>query len=198
MTEDDRKALVARPSAALEKASVGAESVLSRIVADALVLARSRASSLASARFRVGRYEFRDADHRQILLWAKALEKTPEKIIETLENQHFDLAYWPYPEGRGHDVISFRVEDGAIYSLVWDNEILPLTEFVWVQDLNIREIAFNDRHGKLTAISPRLPTLRRLVCSHIGLRELDLSNVPRLTHLYCSRNSLTKLDLSNI
>jgi hypothetical protein len=128
MTEDDRKALVARPSAALEKASVGAESVLSRIVADALVLARSRASSLASARFRVGRYEFRDADHRQILLWAKALEKTPEKIIETLENQHFDLAYWPYLargpntcDASGRPVVELRARHGPTSCPTWGN-----------------------------------------------------------------------------
>jgi hypothetical protein len=86
MTDEEPKALVARPSAAVGKVSAGAGSILSRIVSDALVLAHSHATSLASARFRVGNYEFRDADYRQILLWANALEKTPEKIIETLEN----------------------------------------------------------------------------------------------------------------
>jgi hypothetical protein len=87
MAEEQRKALVVRPSTAVENISTGAGGVRSRIVSDALVLARSHATSLASARFRVGDYEFREADYRQILLWAKALANTPEKIIETLEIQ---------------------------------------------------------------------------------------------------------------
>lgn len=101
MTEDDRNALVVRPSAEVGRIGVGAESVLSRIVSDALVLARSRTASLTLTLFRVGRYEFRDADYRQIVLWANALEKTPEEIVETLESQRF--------ERPGDDVISFRV-----------------------------------------------------------------------------------------
>ncbi len=209
MTEEENKALVVRPSTAVTRVSAGAGSVLSRIVSDALVLARPRATSLASARFRVGGYEFREADYQQILLWAKALEKTPETIIKTLENTSFRV--------EDRDVISFKVKDGSIYSLVWDYTILPLTEFIWVKDLGICEIAFIEGmrrwhrenrvsdHGRLVwrpkAISCHLPTLRRLACSDVCLRELDLSNVPRLTHLYCWGNygpQLTGLNLSNV
>jgi hypothetical protein len=107
MDEEEHKALVVRPSAAVQKIGSGAGSVLSPITSDALPLARSRATSLASARFRVGKYEFREADYQQILLWAKALEKTPEEIIGALD---------------------LLVRDGSIFSLVWNNKILPLTD----------------------------------------------------------------------
>ena len=36
--------------------------------------------------FEFGDYEFREADYQQILLWAKALGETAEKIIQTLES----------------------------------------------------------------------------------------------------------------
>jgi hypothetical protein len=110
MDEERRKSLVVRPSVAVGRPRGGAESVLSRIVSDALVSARSHVTSLSAARFRVGSYEFRDADYRQILLWANALEITPEKIIETFENtQRMYLSE--------NDWISFEVEDGYRYLL---------------------------------------------------------------------------------
>ena len=56
MTDEEHKALVVRPSTAVGRVSAGAGSVLSRVVSDALILARSH--SLASARFRVGSYEW--------------------------------------------------------------------------------------------------------------------------------------------
>ena len=161
MTEDAHKALVARPSAAVGKISAGAEGALSRIVSDALVLARARASSLASARFRVGDYEFREADYRQILLWAKALENTPEKIIQTLKETTVDVEYTVdnedvMPAGE----IALQVEDGSISSVAWDCDELPLTEFVWAKDLKIREIAFIGWHIRFAPrFSCELPTL---------------------------------------
>jgi hypothetical protein len=132
MTEDERKVLVARPSAAVGKISAGAESALSPISSDALVLAGFSASSLVSARFRVGDYAFREADYLQILLWAKTLESSPEKIIETLQNTSFDYSVGPSGD---RQLISLKVEKGSITSLVWDNRLLPLTDFLWVNDL---------------------------------------------------------------
>src|ERR1700685_2079928 len=103
MGEEVHKALVVRPSTEVGRVSAGAENVLSRIVSDALVLARPHATSMASARFRVGDYEFREADYQQILLWAKALEVDPITMVRRLE-----FSYWNDYE--------FRVENGAIKS----------------------------------------------------------------------------------
>jgi hypothetical protein len=67
--KEEHKALVARPAAA-----VGAGKALSQIVSDALVLARFHATSVASARFRVGNYEFREADFHTVYCRSKANE----------------------------------------------------------------------------------------------------------------------------
>ena len=82
MTDEERKALVVRPSSEVGRIGVGARNVLSHVVSDALVTARSRLTSPATIRFRIGDYEFREPDYRQILLWAEALGKSPENILQ--------------------------------------------------------------------------------------------------------------------
>ena len=75
MPEDNsRKSLIPRPSDELEKVRPGPRDILTRMVSDALVLAKSQETALVDARFKLGGYEFRDPDYRQILLWAKALK----------------------------------------------------------------------------------------------------------------------------
>jgi HJR/Mrr/RecB family endonuclease len=166
----------------------------------ALGLSLSHANSLPSVRFRVGDYEFRQADYRQILLWAKALESTPTKIVGTFRNTTVVVTYVV----DGGDVvqagkIAFKVEDGSITSLAWDCDELPLSEFSWVEDLKIREIAFIGWHVRLLPrFSCDLSSLRKLVFLEVGMRELNLSSFTHLTHLYCSENELTELDLTCI
>jgi Leucine-rich repeat (LRR) protein len=174
MNEEDRNALVVRPSAAVEKIGSGAGSVLSRIVSDAIALARSNAT--ASARFRVGNYDFREADYQQILLWAKALDKTPEKIIEALEKTSVS----EYRIHRLQDVISFQVKDGSISSLVWDNEILPLTEFVWVNDLKICELAFFPRPGRRSMVQKSKKFWKPAAQAHLKAAKLISQKGPNL------------------
>ena len=84
MADKERNALIPLPSGGLENIGSGPKSILSGMVSDALVLARVREKSLA-ARFRIGNYEFRDPDYRQILIWAKALDLEPEVFILRLE-----------------------------------------------------------------------------------------------------------------
>src|SRR5665213_3472257 len=193
MAEEEHKALVVRPSAAVGRASAGAGSVLSRIVSDALALARPRATSLASARFRIGNYEFREADYQQILLWAEALKFDPITVVGRLEN-----AYTEALDDCTYRIDAFSVENGAIVSVVWDFESLPLSRVEWIEGLSICEIVFQGSRGAPIDISPRLPSLRRLMVACNDLTELDLSNVPKLANLYCWGNQLTKLDLSKV
>jgi hypothetical protein len=190
MVEEKRNAMIPRPSGAIEKIGPGPRDILTRMVSDALVLARSQEKSLTAARFRIGNYELRGADYRQILLWAKALELEPAGIIQRLESSSC--------EDRDRATLKFRVENGSIVTLAWDFDLLPLPVFEWVDGLVIREVGFK---GLLTApphISLRLPLLVRLNCSGINLTEIDLSHVPRLTELSCHSNPLTELDLSNV
>ena len=75
----------------------------------------------------IGYYEFRDPDYRQILLWAGALKLDPVVVIERLESSVvFD---------RKGVKLEFAVQDGAIVSLTWDFDLLPLSEFEWVDGL---------------------------------------------------------------
>src|ERR1700737_4000038 len=118
MTEDERKTIMAYPSAAVERISAGADGFLSRVVSAALALAPARASSQPSVRFRVSGHEFREADYRQISLWAKALETSPNKMVGTFKETTVDVTFMV----DGGDVvqtgkIAFQVKDGSITSL---------------------------------------------------------------------------------
>lgn len=82
MTEEGRNALIRLPSGAIAKAGSGPERILSGMVSDALDAARSHERSLTVARFRIGNHEFRDADYRQLLVWAEALKLEPAVVVQ--------------------------------------------------------------------------------------------------------------------
>ena len=119
MAEDGCRAFLAGNPETTEKSNVGAEDALSAFSAQ-LALVRSHASSVVSARFRVGDHAFREADYLQILLWANALNKSPEKLIETLVSSS-DYSVGPM---KVRPVLSLKVDKGSIISLVWDIRIL--------------------------------------------------------------------------
>lgn len=190
--DEDRNALIPLPSGAIVKAGTGFKRILSGMVSDALDVARSRDRSLTRARFRIGNHEFRDADYRQILLWAEALKLEPAVVVQRLESSS---GFANFPFGWATKV-EFIVEDGAIVTLVWDFNLLPIHDFAWVDGLAIEEIVFV---GAATArLSLDLPRLNRLSCFHIGITELDLSKVPGLASLECEDNRLAELVLSNV
>src|ERR1700721_1213425 len=90
MADDEQNALVVHGPRSLVEVGVGARSILSGVVSDALTIARSRETALTSARFRIGSYEFRETDYSQILIWAKSLAINPEALVEQLEQIYFE------------------------------------------------------------------------------------------------------------
>ena len=180
--EKPRTALITRGPSAVEKLGTGSRTILSQMVWDALVLAKPKGSALAVSRFRIGDYEFCDPDYRQILQWAKALRVEPEEIVRRMESEKN----------------TFAVIDGKIDSLVWNFELLPITNFEWLSGLSITKLIFKGVSQKSPNLSLRLKSLIWLECNDIGLNQLDLSNVPGLTDLWCMKNQLTELDLSNV
>lgn len=185
MADKERNALIPLPSGGLENIGSGPKSILSGMVSDALALARVWEKSLAAVRFRIGDYEFRDPDYRQILIWAKALGIAPEVFVSRVDR--------PFDVDSGI-LIEFKVEDGKIISMRWDFDIFPISSFQWVDGLIIKTLAFN---GLASAeISLHFPLLDWLDCSYIGLTELDISNLPKLRSLLCSGNKISELDLS--
>src|ERR1019366_4137980 len=86
MEDDEPKALIVRPTSGLQQYYSGAEKVLSRIVSDALTVARGRDIADTSARIWVGKHEFRSQDYLQIVIWAQEAGKSPEELVSFLED----------------------------------------------------------------------------------------------------------------
>ena len=194
MTTPDTLPIVPRPSAAIVKRSAGAENILARMTSDILDLAQAHATAIKAARFKIGAYELREADYQQILLWAQALALPPLTVITHLANSVYEY----YGGGPTKSHILFALDDGAITSLAWDFEKLPLDIFRWVAGLRVEQLGFMGTPASSPALALHLPFLSVLCCGSTQLTELDLSNVPDLTELYCSSNQLTELDLSNV
>ena len=194
MTTPESLPIVPRPSTAIVKRSAGAETILARMTSDILDLAQAHATAIKGARFKIGAYELREADYQQILLWAQALALPPLTVITHLANSVCENFGGDPPASR----ILFALDDGAITSLAWDFEKLPLKIFQWVTGLRVEQLGFMGTPASSPALALHLPFLSVLCCRAIRLTELDLSNVPALTELYCSQNQLTELDLSNV
>jgi hypothetical protein len=188
MENDEPKALIVRPTSGLQQRDSGAENVLSPVVSDALTIARRCDIADTSARIRVGKYEFREQDYRQILIWSQEGGKSPEELVSFLEDAH------------DKEPLSL-VDDGPIKHLILPDpkqfefpqqrlqiSHLPNLTKLWCSARNLAEL-------KLVCKSAALTTLN---CFDNQLTELDLSNVPALTYLSCRGNELTELDLSNV
>ena len=175
MLEDEGKGLVGQGSRSPAEIGAGARSILSGVVSDALTVARAREVELATTRFRVGSYEFREPDYRQILIWAKAFEIDPETLVRQLDQTSFE-AKVNFFDVEG--TIAFMVEEGSIVSMAWDLTALPIETFDWVTGLSLRELAVFGGDGTRPDISFSLPCLRKLFIGSINLTMLDMSEVP--------------------
>ena len=182
-----------------------------RMAENLLDVARSQERALAAQRrYRIGDYEFREADHSQIQRWARMLGMEPKKVVEALASSQ---------KKNSNNVIEadFRVADGAIASLVWDFELLRLTDWAWGRGLQIWRLGIlNAPQGSLPTLPEYLrnlfcydnrltsltlaqvPQLEILSCSVNELADLDLTHIPGLKKLWCNKNQLTKLDLTPV
>lgn len=80
--DDGPKALIVRPASGLQRTDSGAEKVLSRVVLEALTIARGRDIANPSVRIRIGKYDLREQDYQQILIWAQEASKKSRGIGE--------------------------------------------------------------------------------------------------------------------
>jgi Leucine-rich repeat (LRR) protein len=132
---------------------------VSRIVSDALTIVRGRDISGSSARIR-GKYEFREQDYQQILIWAQETGKSPEELVSLLEAEK----RYEWEEASG-----FKIDDGSITEIAFPNNSIFSQLILRISDLR---------------------KLVRLRCSENQLTELNLSNVPALNWLDCSNNQI--------
>ena len=157
------------------------------------VLNRTRSLEVSQARFKLGDYEFREPDYRQILRWAEELEMAPEVVLEGLERGHPLQAWVSELESE------LVVEDGAIKELWWHPENFNFFPEVSEKGLIIRSLGFVDFEAKIPELDlSAVPELEKLSCGSNQLSELDLSPVPKLRSLNCVHNQLTELDLSTV
>jgi hypothetical protein len=198
MADADRNALIPGPATDPIRTDRRASPVMVRMTKE--ILARAQASGLNRARFGMFGYQFRAPDYHQILDWAKALGTTPEEIVERLEDSSTETGFGGDPRS-----IAFAVDDGAMTSLVWDFERLPLVPTTWQQGLRLCAAGFVGRFGSAgrwadppSALRPRLPDLKLLAVESCRLDPLDLTGVPQLRELLCFTNGLKKLDLSPV
>jgi Leucine-rich repeat (LRR) protein len=189
MSDDRPKALIVRPTSGLQQHDSGAEKVLSRIVSDALTIARRRDVADTSARIRIGKYEFRGQDYQQILIWAQETGKSPEELVSLLEREK--RYEWEKASG-------FIIDDGSIKEIAFPRTSIFLQRILRISDLP-KLVRLRCSESQLTELDlSNVPALNWLDCSNNQLTELDLSTVPELEGLACATNQLTELNLSNV
>tara|TARA_R110002072_G_scaffold302810_1_gene488907 strand:- start:2122 stop:3291 length:1170 start_codon:yes stop_codon:yes gene_type:complete len=200
LDEEDKKSLTLRSGSELAVSKPKGSRIVSQMTQD--VLARTHSREAPQARFKLGDYEFREPDYRQILRWSEQLEMHPEALLEVLQNS---VNYAEKKKDR------FTVEDGAITTLVWSlRRLAHYPPSTWEPGLVIKELYILGIPGHWPdtepSLRPVLPCLRVLELpgefeggqSYGPLRTLDLSLVPGLTGLNCKGNQLTELDLSPV
>ncbi len=166
--------------------TTGPQRIATRMAENLLGVARSQERALAAQRrYRIGDYEFREADHAQIQRWARRLGMA--NLLDGLARSR--KLHW-------FGNVTFRIQDGVIVSLVWDFALLQLIEWNWITGLEITRLAI------VNALSKSLPALpgclRELICSGNSLTRLELRHLPKLQKLDCGYNKLTILDLTPV
>ena len=172
MRGKEEKSLVSRPSGELARIPSAASAIIEGMVNDAADIIHAR----ETIRHKVGNYEFREPDYRQVLIWAEAAGVTPDDLVMRLQ------------KGR------LKVSDGAFIGIgvqhVFMGIGLDLSQVPQLKKLDCRK-------NKLTELDlSRVPQLETLDCGRNRLTELDLSQVSQLKELGCRRNELAELDLS--
>ena len=213
--------IVPTNSGALTTAT-GPQRIATRMAENLLDVARSQERAQATQRrYRVGDYEFRAADYAQIQRWAEILGMEPEKVVAQLKCGA-GLAC------RFSDDLEFKVNDGIITSMVWDFDLLPLTDWMfWKNELQIEDLGivvntanapldfslsilpkslcnlvviYNDnyRFNIIDVVFNQMPRLKKFHCDEAVLQNLDLIPMPGLQELSCSGNGLTALNLTPV
>jgi hypothetical protein len=127
----NRNALIRRPSTNLTTISAG-DRIVSRMVGEALEIARRQAIQVEKRTIKLGNFELCEPDYRQIVRWAKALDRAPEDLLVALSE-----TTWEFDEERS---ARFRIEGGLIKELAWDGDLLPIEAFEWEAGLAIEAL----------------------------------------------------------
>lgn len=198
MDEENKNALVPRPSGAIEKAVPGVKRILSGMVTDALALASREQRALTPSKFRIGDYEWCEPDYRQILIWSEETGLKPEEVIARLLDQQSLRESW-FGSPSAHTFFEEPLfANGRLLKVNFDLRLLRCGRLEWVNGLEITHLRFMAASDLawLSDLGP-LPLARlvSLTCREVGLTRLNLTRVSRLKYLDCSTNRLKELQL---
>jgi hypothetical protein len=158
MNREKNNALVQRTGTEISSTGRRISPVIARMTRE--VLAQTKAHSLSQARFRIGEYLLRKPDFRQIQLLANDLDMAPWEVLEHLVSSRLEPERWENVEALG-----FAVEDGAIRSMVWDFDRLPIIPKVWQEGIQIRDLGLAGEWPEHDfELQPRISTLKTLYC----------------------------------
>ena len=82
MPDNQNRSLMPTTGASLEKVSAGVERVLTAMVGEALAVLQREPIGIQSGFYRIGDHDFCEPDYQQVICWAKALDVTPETIVD--------------------------------------------------------------------------------------------------------------------
>lgn len=193
MKLDNKKGLIPRPSSEIIGDGHRKSPVIKRMTRD--VLAQVEAHGLGRARFRIGDYNLREPDYRQILDWANVWGIAPEEVLEHFSafnepNKYKDKIWWAIRTGFTYTELNPQcvIEDGAIVSLhcaFGYPHILPNT---WQDGLQVRNVHLQNCGENFSSTNARADWLPKLSSLSLGANTLkfDLSLVPALSTLVWS------------
>ena len=190
MSDDPERSIISRPESQLSVS--GRSSIVARMVEETLAIGRTEAIA-QTPRFKIGKYEWREPDYRQILLWAEELKMEPITVIEKLDT--------------GAGVFGKTAfQDGRMLSLCWDLDLLHLYNFKCVEGIVLESLEFyfgseddeENKAGTSGRVALSIPSLTKITCYGGQLAELNLAQTSNLTQLICDSNQLTELNLSHV
>jgi hypothetical protein len=202
---DEKPRLILHPGADLALGKPQSGRIVTEMVGDALALSRAivNASESLAPRYKIGEHVFCEPDYRQILIWSRALELEPSKVVERLLQDPLSaeerLLRAIFGDGWGT-----RLVNGQIHDLLWDTALWSLEKFEWSAQLSIARLYISNSSAdrginrKMRSLEVPLKDLVILWCANIGLSEIDLSGAGKLEELECRGNHLTALDLSAV
>ena len=184
MTDQQDGSIIKRESSSLSKEPPLDNTIASRMAGD--LLSRVKGAQVAQERIQLGAYSFRPPDYRQIMRWAETFGIDSIDLLDNFEKAEY-----------------FEVSDGAILSLRWDLEKLPLPPNDWEDGMSIKclyirgKFSKEQRRGHLCITGESMPNLSDLTLWGLGTISVEISRLPKLEWLRCWSCNLQALRLED-
>lgn len=164
MNDSDDFALVPKPPEPLDRAAMEPKCIKDDMD-KFLDLANRGKFAPTQARFRLGDYEWREPDYRQIISWAEQQAVSPEDIINSLLDGEI-------PSGVPWAGTVF--ENGRIKKLNWDFDRMSVPDLTFIDGLHLTHLSVCSSEYAIAVEEADLESLPHF--------KLTLADLPLLTH----------------